>query len=54
MLACAAENETAMRAMIAARANIEPKLTELLQICRLARQDEITADILELTEGIDP
>ncbi|VWC82416.1 ATP synthase subunit gamma [Burkholderia contaminans] len=54
MLAFAAENEARTRAMIAARANIEHKLSELLQICRLARQDEITADILELAAGIDP
>ncbi|VWC73945.1 ATP synthase subunit gamma [Burkholderia aenigmatica] len=54
MLAFAAENEARTRAMIAARANIEHKLAELLQTCRLARQDEITADILELAAGIDP
>ncbi|PRE80705.1 F0F1 ATP synthase subunit gamma [Burkholderia gladioli] len=54
MLAFVAENEARTRAMIAARANIEHKLAELLQICRLARQGEITADILELAAGIDP
>ncbi|AOJ72921.1 MULTISPECIES: F0F1 ATP synthase subunit gamma [Burkholderia] len=48
MLAFAAENEARTRAMIAARESVERTLGELLQAYRIARQDEITADIVEL------
>ncbi|AIO68647.1 F0F1 ATP synthase subunit gamma [Burkholderia oklahomensis] len=51
MLAFAAENEARTRAMIAARESVERTLGELLQAYRIARQDEITADIVELASS---
>ena len=43
MLSYAAENEARMQAMIAARTNVERKLTELVGSYRTLRQEEITA-----------
>jgi F-type H+-transporting ATPase subunit gamma len=48
MLSYAAENEARMQAMIAARSNVERKLTELVGSYRSLRQEEITAEIIEL------
>ena len=54
MLSFAAENEARMAAMIAARSNVERKLNELVaSFCRL-RQEEITAEIIELSAGSLP
>ncbi|CAE6861332.1 F0F1 ATP synthase subunit gamma [Paraburkholderia domus] len=51
MLSFAAENEARVRAMLAARANVKETLAELTQSYRQVRQDEITADIVELAAG---
>jgi F-type H+-transporting ATPase subunit gamma len=51
MLSFAAENEARVRAMTAARSKIETKIDDLSRDYRLARQDEITSDILELATG---
>jgi F-type H+-transporting ATPase subunit gamma len=51
MLSYAAENEARMQAMIAARTNVERKLTELVGSYRTLRQEEITAEIIELSAG---
>ncbi|WP_137958878.1 F0F1 ATP synthase subunit gamma [Burkholderia sp. 4M9327F10] len=51
MLSFAAENEARMRAMLAARNNVKETLAELTQHYRQVRQDEITADIVELAAG---
>ncbi|MGY6123575.1 F0F1 ATP synthase subunit gamma (plasmid) [Paraburkholderia strydomiana] len=51
MLSFAAENEARVRAMMAARANVKDTLDELTQRYRQVRQDEITADIVELAAG---
>ncbi|SOE53354.1 F-type H+-transporting ATPase subunit gamma [Burkholderia sp. OK233] len=51
MLSFAAENEARVRAMLAARANVKETLAELTQRYRQVRQDEITADIVELAAG---
>jgi F-type H+-transporting ATPase subunit gamma len=51
MLSYAAENEARMQAMIAARSNVERKLTELIGSYRNLRQEEITAEIIELSAG---
>lgn len=51
MLSFAAENEARVRAMLAARANVKETLDELTQQYRQVRQDEITADIVELAAG---
>jgi F-type H+-transporting ATPase subunit gamma len=51
MLSFAAENEARMRAMLAARANVQDTLDELTQSYRRVRQDEITDDIVELAAG---
>jgi F-type H+-transporting ATPase subunit gamma len=48
MLSFAAENEARVRAMLAARANVKETLQTLTQSYRQVRQDEITADIVEL------
>ncbi len=48
MLSFAAENEARVRAMLAARANVKETLEALTQHYRQVRQDEITADIVEL------
>jgi len=51
MLSFAAENEARVRAMLAARANVKERLAELTHSYRQVRQDEITADIVELAAG---
>jgi F-type H+-transporting ATPase subunit gamma len=51
MLSYAAENEARMQAMIAARSNVERKLNELIGSYRNLRQEEITAEIIELSAG---
>jgi F-type H+-transporting ATPase subunit gamma len=51
MLSYAAENEARMQAMIAARSNVERKLDELTASYRNLRQEEITAEIIELSAG---
>ena len=51
MLAFAAENEARVRAMLAARTNVQARLASLSQQYRAMRQDEITAEIVELTTG---
>ena len=52
MLSFAAENEARVRAMLAARANVKETLDELTQRYRRVRQDEITADIVELAKRV--
>ncbi|MCP3710086.1 F0F1 ATP synthase subunit gamma [Paraburkholderia sp. CNPSo 3274] len=49
MLAFAAENEARVRAMLAARTNVQERLSSLSQQYRAMRQDEVTAEIVELT-----
>jgi F-type H+-transporting ATPase subunit gamma len=51
MQSYAAENEARMQAMIAARSNVGNKLAELVGTYRSLRQDEITAEIMELSVG---
>lgn len=51
MLSYAAENEARMQAMISARTNVERKLNELVGSYRTLRQEEITAEIIELSAG---
>jgi F-type H+-transporting ATPase subunit gamma len=51
ILSYAAENEARMQAMIAARSNVERKLDELTASYRNLRQEEITAEIIELSAG---
>jgi F-type H+-transporting ATPase subunit gamma len=49
--AFAAENEARMEAMAAARSQIERQLSELQATQRHVRQEEITAEIIELAAG---
>lgn len=49
--AYAAENESRMGAMAAARRQIERQLAALLRAQRIVRQEEITAEIIELAAG---
>jgi len=51
MLSFAAENEARMRAMIAARANVDDTLAALVARSRQLRQEEITGEIVELAGG---
>ena len=51
MLSFAAENEARVRAMLAARTNVQQRLAGLSQQYRAMRQDEITSEIVELTTG---
>lgn len=51
MLSFAAENEARVRAMLAARSNVQQRLNGLEQQYRAMRQDEITSEIVELTTG---
>ncbi|MCW2305914.1 F0F1 ATP synthase subunit gamma [Rhodobium gokarnense] len=51
MLSFAAENEARMRAMIAARHNVDERLDDLTGLYRRLRQDEITDEIIELASG---
>lgn len=50
-LSFAAENEARVRAMLAARANVQERLSDLTQRYRALRQDEITSEIVELSAG---
>ncbi len=49
--AFAAENETRMAAMAAARTQIEHQLSTLRATQRIVRQEEITAEIIEIAAG---
>jgi F-type H+-transporting ATPase subunit gamma len=49
--AFAAENEARMEAMASAHHQIEHQLTELQSAQRIVRQEEITAEIIELAAG---
>jgi F-type H+-transporting ATPase subunit gamma len=51
MLSFAAENEARVRAMLAARTNVQQRLADLTQRYRAMRQDEITSEIVELSVG---
>jgi F-type H+-transporting ATPase subunit gamma len=51
ILSYAAENEARMRAMVAARDNVGRKLDELSARARLLRQEQITAEVIELASG---
>ena len=51
MLSFAAENEARMRAMIAARSNVDETLEKLTARSRQLRQEEITSEIIELASG---
>ena len=51
--AFAAENEARLRAMAAARSNIEQRLAGLKRTERMLRQAEITSEIIELTAGAE-
>jgi F-type H+-transporting ATPase subunit gamma len=53
MQAFEAENEARMLAMGAARTNIQNKLAGLVQLERRLRQEEITAEVLELSTGAE-
>lgn len=48
MLSFAAENGARMRAMISARENVDKTMASLVARARQVRQDEITAEIIEL------
>ncbi|MCB1493914.1 MAG: F0F1 ATP synthase subunit gamma, partial [Rhodobiaceae bacterium] len=50
-LSCAAENEARMRAMVAARDNVEERLQDLTAQARLLRQEQITEEVIELAAG---
>lgn len=52
-LSFAAENEARMRAMIAARSNVEKTLDGLVIRSRQLRQEEITNEVVELATGIE-
>ena len=49
--AFAAENEARMEAMASARSQIERQLSVLQASQRIVRQEEITAEIIELAAG---
>ena len=51
MLSFAAENDARMHAMVAARANVRATLERLTGEFRRLRQEEITAEIVELAAG---
>jgi F-type H+-transporting ATPase subunit gamma len=53
MHAFAAENEARMIAMLAAKTNIETKLTTLSRRERQLRQQEITTEVIELAAGAE-
>lgn len=48
LLSFAAENEARMRAMIAARQNVADKQQDLTSLARRLRQEQITAEVIEL------
>jgi F-type H+-transporting ATPase subunit gamma len=49
--AFAAENQARMEAMAAARKQVERQLSRLRARQRLVRQEEITAEVIELASG---
>jgi len=51
MLSFAAENEARMRAMISARDNVAETLDHLTAQARQLRQEDITNEIIEVTNG---
>ena len=51
MRAFAAENEARVAAMVRARRNIETMLDRLRALERQVRQEEITAEVVELASG---
>jgi F-type H+-transporting ATPase subunit gamma len=51
LTAFAAENEARVAAMLAAKQNLEHMGTDLLALERQIRQDEITAEVVELASG---
>lgn len=53
MLSYAAENEMRMKAMLAARDNVSKQLDELTAKARCMRQEEITAEVIELAAGVE-
>jgi len=53
MLAFAAESEARMYAMLAAHENVERKRDELTALARRMRQEEITAEVVELSAGVE-
>ncbi|MCB2060232.1 MAG: F0F1 ATP synthase subunit gamma [Novosphingobium sp.] len=53
MLSYAAENEARMWAMLAAHGNVGRRLDELTAKARHMRQEEITAEVVELAAGVD-
>ncbi len=53
MLSYAAENETRMMAMLAARTNVRARLDDLTAKARRMRQEEITAEVVELAAGVE-
>lgn len=53
MLSYAAENEARMWAMLAAHGNVGRRLDELTARARHLRQEEITAEVVELAAGVD-
>jgi F-type H+-transporting ATPase subunit gamma len=50
--AFAAENEARMEAMARAHGEVERNLNSLLSVQRIVRQEEITAEIVELSAGV--
>jgi F-type H+-transporting ATPase subunit gamma len=53
LLSYAAENETRMMAMLSARTNVQNRLDELVAKARRMRQEEITAEVIELAAGVE-
>ncbi len=53
MHAYVSENEARLRAMAAARTNIEQRLTDLSTTMKTLRQEEITAEIIEICAGAE-
>ena len=51
MLSYAAESEARMYAMLAAHNNVDRRLGELTALARRMRQEEITAEVIELAAG---
>lgn len=53
LTAFAAENEARVATMLSAKTNLESMLTELLALERQIRQEEITAEVIELAASAD-
>lgn len=53
LTAFAAENEARVATMLSAKTNLEDMLTELLALQRQIRQEEITAEVIELAASAD-